>query len=198
MIYLHGGHGKQSPELLKEAFTVDLNSSSSLERMKKKKKKLLDYIIWMDGLPNTDVYLSPTHTDHLLFGDFLTPSSGTQTAIRALHHQAEMKGGKEKGQESASKLQYLNLAFVKLVKKYGKNATAENTKQTQNYCHSIYVVKLRKDFSKRNIPLCSKPNNALWKKKEKKTWFAQEKNWGALWGIKLLGSRLSSPPWFQE
>ncbi|KAL3972435.1 transcription elongation factor S-II [Sarotherodon galilaeus] len=166
-----------------ESFTahinaVDKNIKFTREDTKDNCLPFLDCAVHIEenGNLNIEVYRKPTHTDQYLLFDSHHPLEHKLGVIRTLHHRAEHVPSKPEGKkkehthvkEALKTCGYPNWAFIKSAKRHRKEdqtPAREDKKDRRNNIVIPYVAgvseKLRRVFSKHDIPVYFRPSNTL-------------------------------------
>ncbi|KAL3978929.1 G2/M phase-specific E3 ubiquitin-protein ligase [Sarotherodon galilaeus] len=166
-----------------ESFTahinaVDKNIKFTREDTKDNCLPFLDCAVHIEenGNLNIEVYRKPTHTDQYLLFDSHHPLEHKLGVIRTLHHRAEHVPSKPEGKkkehthvkEALKTCGYPNWAFIKSAKSHRKEDQTPAREDKKDRCNNIvipYVAgvseKLRRVFSKHDIPVYFRPSNTL-------------------------------------
>ncbi|XP_065326070.1 uncharacterized protein LOC135932513 [Pelmatolapia mariae] len=166
-----------------ESFTahinaVDKNIKFTREDTKDNCLPFLDCAVHIEenGNLNIEVYRKPTHTDQYLLFDSHHPLEHKLGVIRTLHHRAEHVPSKPEGKkkehthvkEALKTCGYPNWAFIKsaeMHRKEDQTPAREDKKDRRNNIVIPYVAgvseKLRRVFSKHDIPVYFRPSNTL-------------------------------------
>ncbi|XP_070401572.1 uncharacterized protein [Nothobranchius furzeri] len=166
-----------------ESFTthinaVDKNIKFTRENIKDNCLPFLDCAVHFEenGNLNIEVYRKPTHTDQYLLFDSHHSLEHKLGVIKTLHHRAEHVPSKPEGKkkerthikESLKTCGYPNWAFIKSAKMHRKEDQTPAREDKKDRCNNLvipYVAgvseKLRRVFSKHNIPVYFRPSNTL-------------------------------------